>query len=324
MDKLKQMYDNLEKQIMTDKEVDDIVMAATKEAIVCRDDTSVQDIAARIEKKAAEVKNNSNTTAIYAISNTQELSKALNIYESRPTLNPTTEMTLARKLLDLSDKPDSKPKDIFNIAHKLSSINYQARFDDSMIGGLFRGSVARAYAEASFREKPDPATARHALRDLASLSTDNLYPADYFRLILPLDDEKTAEDFLKYTEKALQRAEARNGVNLGAGLIDSYTEIVRHHPEMAKKCNELVNKTANLQLENGEEADTYDLAYKYYEEVKKMDGVSDYDKSMARIRSASWKRKAWRAKQEKEQSQHQTQQKNQEVDFQKKGPELDL
>ena len=99
-----------------------------------------------------------------------------------------------------------------------------------------------------------------------------------------------------------------------------YAEIVQHHPEMAKKCNELANKTANLQQHNGMESYTYDAAHNYYEKVKEMDGVSDSDKSMARVRATSWERKAEQAKarekeQEKRQPQHQTQQKTKDFDF---------
>ena len=187
----------------------------------------------------------------------------------------------------------------------------------------FAGYVTSAYSNAADKEKPTPAQAKKMLSDLSYISQYTDYPADCFNINLPLDDKKTAEDFLKYTEKALQQADEKNGVVNGDGLIKQYAEIVQHHPEMAKKCNELVNKTADLQERNGMESYTYDAAYNYFEKVKEMkeiDGVSDFDKSIARTRSTLWKRKADQAKerekeQGKEQSHHQTQQKTKEPDF---------
>ncbi len=262
---------------------------------------------------------------IDSIYDIDSLQKAVNTYVTKSEGsfgNPQTELSLAYELSDLSENlsESSDAKKIFDIAGKVANFQIIERGSIEAKSD-FAGYVAFAYSNAAYKEKPTPAQAKKMLSDLSYMSQYTDYPADCFNINLPLDDKKTAENFLKYTEKALQQVDEKNGVvKHGDGLIKQYAEIVQHHPEMAKKCNELVNKTANLNERNGMESYTYDDAHNYFEKVKEMDGISYSDKLMAKARSETWKRKAEQAKerekeQGKEQSHHQTQQKTKEPDF---------
>ena len=133
-----------------------------------------------------------------------------------------------------------------------------------------------------------------------------------------LDDKKVADEFLKFAEEDLNRLNDK-GQDILSGdlLIEKFAEIVKHHPEMAKKCNELVNKTADLQGCNGHDAYVYGAAHNYFEQVKEMDGVSDYDKTMAKVRSKTWDKRAQKAEElgkQKAEKEH-FQAKTTEIDF---------
>ena len=311
-----ELYSSLDKRIMTDIEVDRIVNAASAMAATSKNDEQIQMAVEKIRDKATDVKNNYDYSAIEGIGNTQDLNKAIDIYNARAEKSGVhydyTEIKLAEKLADFSEKEDSK--EIIRMADKLVDTPILDG-SNSETKGQFAGYLISAYGCAANNTKLTPNKARDMLGIVADLSQHTEHPADSFLMRLPLDDKKVAEDFLKHTEKALERADDNDGVLMGGALIKQYAEIVKHHPEMAKKCNELVNKTANLQGGNYL-SDTYDAASKYYEKVKEMNGVSDSDKAMARTRSNIWEKKAVRTKErEEEQSMHKSPNKTTEIDF---------
>ena len=104
-----------------------------------------------------------------------------------------------------------------------------------------------------------------------------------------LDDKKVADEFLKFAEEDLNRlADKGQDIYSGNLPIEKFAEIVKHHPEMAKKCNELVNRVADDQEFNRWRGETLEAAVNYFNEVNGDDKVSDYDRTVARIRGRRW------------------------------------
>jgi hypothetical protein len=76
-------------------------------------------------------------------------------------------------------------------------------------------------------------------------------------------------------------------------LIDAYAKIVEYHPEMAIKCNPLVEKTANL-FESDNSVNIGKVVG-YLDKVNETEGVCEAAKSAARCREDRYKKRLERA-----------------------------
>ena len=321
MDALIGLTEKLASKVMTDAEVDNLVQAAEVYGKLFKEDENIQHAVEYISDKAKDVKLNISTEAIDKVADSGQLKQAVNIFDERAQktgIRPeNTEQHLAQKLSDMAD--NSNAKEVFDIGHKLIDSGKVLDNGDDEDRANFAGNIASAYAVAAGKMNLSSGQAKIVLGDLASLSEHLDYPADAFVLDnLPLDDKKTAEAFVKYTEKALQQTDEQGkDVINGDALIKQFTEVVAHHPEMAKKCGELVKKTADLQGSGGM-GDAYDEAHNYFEQVQGMKGVSFDDKCVAgreKVRFDHLAQKAKRREAEQEQSQQQTQHRTTEIDF---------
>ena len=117
-----------------------------------------------------------------------------------------------------------------------------------------------------------------------------------------LDDYSVATEYMRCADEDLRQIEKNNLTPVGLDRdIEKFAEIVKHHPPMVKKCNSLVKRTADLSdkyfdsddISHLDEAkQTYTAACEYFNKVIGMDGVSNYDKTMARGRATTYGEKA--------------------------------
>lgn len=315
-------FDDLAELIKKDpsnKEVDKIIeMAEARLASYSKSPIfeSIKADLANLKANADKVKKNENTDHIDDLNNMKDLQTAVNKYHNRSLENGSTschkEIKLANKLADLAEKADGK--ETYKVAHALVQCSQFLSEGESNQREEIAGNICTAYACAIDNAKLSPEVSRAMLRDVNSMAFDTTVPDYAFgNIATNLDDRKTAEMFLNYTEKITERMDAEcKDVYAADILIKAYSKIVKHHPDMAGKCNKLVNWFADSQGDSN----SLGAAVEYFDMVKNAKDVSTVDMSMARVRSAGFSKKRDR-KLELESKKAQTQQKtsNMEMDY---------
>ena len=248
-----------------------------------------------LKKQAEAKKQNKDIKYIDGIDNMKDMNDAINSYNVRNDkgfTNYAAQALLADKLADLSEKADGK--EVYKLVNNLMK-------DDSILENgtkeqkeIFAGSICTAYAFAVDSKEFSPKEALTMLDNVSDLAMHTQVPdAAFANVAVCLDDKEVAERFCAYTEKMLYKMKAQ-GMVVGADeLIDAYAKIVEHHPEMAIKCNTLVEKTANLfESDNSE---NIGKVVGYLDKVNETEGVCEAAKSAARCREDRYKKRLERA-----------------------------
>ena len=122
----------------------------------------------------------------------------------------------------------------------------------------------------------------------------------FARVASNLDNKDVAKNFCEHTEEILKEMGEKGAYIYNPNLIGVYAEIVEHHPEMAKTCNDLVNMVA--ELDGSPDGKIAGAAVEYFDKVDRTDGVDSSQKSLARIKSNSWRKKQEKAKENSEEA----------------------
>lgn len=298
MSMLDDILAKLSESNVSDAKIKELCEAAKVLAAVSDNTTEAKEFVDRIMSAANAKLNNKDIESVDKIKNIGQFRTAVEVYFSRPT-NMEKELALAEKLCDLSEKEDGKA--VFMAVRDLVSNNAVLN------GGLkdehsewykehFAGYIASAYACSVDNTKYTSAMAVEMLSTLNDLSEHMSNPSAAFaNCAVCLEDKRVAELFVKASTKALAIEEEQGNdiFDIGAeNLIKAYKEIVKHHPEMAKSCRDCVARTVELVGNtSGGERDVYKAAADFSHSVNENPKVSEYERSMARVRENGYNKK---------------------------------
>lgn len=314
MSLLDDLITKLSEKNLSDADVDKILNAGINIASLLGNGEEVKESLNKLKLMAENKKQNKDIQYIDKLNTPKDLNDAINIYNNRVDKGYTNyegQALLAEKLGNMSETDVLSTKDLYTLSNNLMKDDGILEYGTDAQKEIFAGNLCTAYAFSvdSTRTPGEVSKILDNVRDLAMYTECPDWAIA--NVATRLDNKKIAQKFIKYSEEILDKMDEKGMEVSGAHLIDAYKNIVKNHPEMAKKCNELVKKATNL---TGDE-NVLETAKKYCQEVDKTNGVDAVDKALARSYSRHYNARYEKAKAKRQKVEKNTKSMNRTIEM---------